>query len=82
MADAYSGQRRGLTSPGVYHATLVADAGDIDPFPRAIRCDVAGTAVLEDAAGTPITYNLLAGERIDWRPTKFTSGTATLIAWW
>ena len=82
MADAFENQRRGLTSPGTRHATLTAGAGDIDPLPLVIRCDVAGTASLTDSAGTSVTYNLAAGERIDWRPTKFTAGTATLIAWW
>lgn len=82
MSDDFSNLARGLTSPGVYHATLTATVAEIDPKPLVIRCDAAGTATLVDAAGVSIAYNLAAGERIDWRPTKFTAGTATLIAWW
>lgn len=82
MRDTFAFYAPGLTSPGGSHYTITPGPGDLPFRPRAIRCDIAGTATLVDSNGTSVTYNLAAGEVIMFRAVKVTSATATLIAWY
>lgn len=82
MADTFANHAAGLDSPALRHYTITPGAGDLAFRPRAIRCDVGGTATIVDEAGTSIVYNLVAGEILPLRAVKVTAATATLIAWY
>jgi len=82
MADIFLSHHSGLDSPANRHYTITPGADDLPFRPRAIRCDVAGTAAIVDEGGVSITYNLAAGEVIVIRAVKVTAATATLIAWY
>ena len=79
MADNFATHSSGLSSPATRHFAITAGPSDMAIRPRAIRCNVAGTATLEDEAGVSITYILAAGEVLAFRAVKVTAATATLI---
>ena len=84
MSDNFKGFARGLTSPAALHTTVVpSDTTDLNPIPRALYCAQSGSAVLRDAAGTPVTYQLVAGQILPLRAVRVlaTGTTATLIGW-
>ena len=81
MADNFATYANALSAPATRHFAITAGPSDMAIRPRAIRCDVAGTATLEDEAGVSITYTLAAGEVLAIRAVKVTAATATLIGW-
>ena len=82
MSDTFASYATGLSAPAARHFAITAGPSDMAIRPRAIRCDVAGTATLEDEAGVSITYTLAAGEVLAFRAVKVTAATATLIGWY
>lgn len=82
MPDYFKSEPVGLDSPFTRHFAITpSNTADMEDRPRAIRCDVAGTASLVDEAGTALTYNLAAGEIIAGRIVRVnaTGTTATLF---
>lgn len=79
MRDDFQHSSSGINSPATRHFQIAPGADDLAVRPRAIRCDVAGTATIVDDAGTSIVYHLAAGEILPLRAVKVTAATATLI---
>ena len=79
MADPFSSFAPGLDSGGDLHFLITPGPADIDPRPRFLRCNVAGTATIEDRNGNPLTYSLVAGEYILFRGTKVTAVTGGCV---
>ena len=74
-----------LTSPAVaQYAVVPSDSSDLPVRPRALYVNVAGTAVLQDAAGETVSYEVGAGAVLSIRPARVmaTGTTAQLIAWY
>lgn len=85
MPDPFDSDYVNLTSPAVSHyAVTPSDTTDLPVRPRALFVNVAGTAVLQDKAGTVISYNLAAGAVLSIRPLRvlMTGTTAQLVAWY
>ena len=80
MADRFGEHMAGLDSPALRCKTVAASALEIDPRPRAIRCDVAGSITIEDEDGTTSTLNIAAGEILPVRPLKVTAITGMFFA--
>lgn len=49
---------------------------------RCLRCDADGTAILEDMFGTVVTYNVVAGERLEGRFQRLKVGSTAVLAGW
>ena len=54
MRDDFQHSSSAITGPATRHFQIIPGANDLDVRPRAIRCDVAGTATIVDDAGTSI----------------------------
>lgn len=81
MPDAFDNHPNSLESPFTRHFLITPDNSvNMTDRPRAIRCNVAGTAVLVDEAGTALSYTLAVGEVISGRIVRVnaTGTTATL----
>ena len=77
----------GLQSAGLHELWEGGDATRTftasEGWPRAIRVDASGTLSMTDQDDTSVTYNVLKGERLDFRPkTINTSSTANVQIWW
>ena len=84
MSDNFKGHQRGLDSPGESHQAITPhDTDPVVPRPRALWCNSAGSLVLEDAAGTALTYFVQAGQIIPFRAVKVraTGTTAAVFGW-
>lgn len=69
--------------PARRHVAISASANALEPMPRAIYVSVAGTATFVDENDVSISYTLVAGSILPFRPKKVTSITsATLIGWY
>lgn len=82
MSDLYANERRDLNTVGEFHYLVVPGASALDPKPKVVRADTAGTVTVEDFDGTSITYTMAAGEVLQFRPHKITAATATIHAWY
>ncbi|MEO1638566.1 MAG: hypothetical protein AAFU41_04890 [Pseudomonadota bacterium] len=85
MPDIFDTDYVSLTAPAVSHYIVIpTDVADLPQRPRALYVNAAGTAVMEDAAGEVISYELTAGTVLAIRPTRIraTGTTAQLIAWY
>jgi hypothetical protein len=85
MPDPFDSDYVNLTSPAVAHYAVVpSDVADLPVRPRALYVNVAGTAVLQDAAGDTVSYEVGAGAVLSVRPARImsTGTTAQLIAWY
>lgn len=85
MSDPFSNLQTTLTSPARSHYQI--NPSDMDPLPvkpRAIYVNASGTAVIEDASGSAVTYDLVLGSVLTIRPVKVhaTGTTAQLTAWY
>lgn len=81
MPDHFQGAVPGLESPFTIHFAITpSNTVNLPDRPRAVRCNVAGTAVLVDEAGTALSYTLAVGEIIAGRIIRVnaTGTTATL----
>lgn len=85
MPDPFDTDYVNLTSPAVAHYVVTpSDASELPVRPRAIFVNTAGTAVMQDAAGEIVSYDLAAGAVLSIRPVRvLASGTtAQLVAWY
>jgi hypothetical protein len=85
MPDPFSADYVNLTSPAVAHYQITPDdSADLPVRPRALFVQTAGSAVLQDKAGTIVSYDVPAGMVLSIRPVRvLASGTtAQLIAWY
>lgn len=85
MLDPFDTDYVNLTSPAVTHYLVSpSDTLDLPVRPRALFVNAAGTAVLQDADGEAVTYDLQAGAVLSIRPVRvLASGTtAQLVAWY
>lgn len=81
MSDAFDQHAAGLDSPFTVHFLITpSNTENLPERPRAVRCEVAGTAVLVDERGTALSYTLEVGEVISGRIVRVnaTGTTATL----
>lgn len=71
MADPFNERAETLTAPCRRHVLLSADVeNDIDPRPRAIWCEAAGTIILRDENGVGLPYTMRAGLVLPFRPMR------------
>lgn len=85
MPDPFDSDYVNLTSPAVSHyAVIPSDGADLPVRPRALFVNAAGTAVLQDADGEAVTYDLAAGAVLAIRPVRVlaTGTSAQLVAWY
>lgn len=77
MADTFPGSDA-LTSPALkMFAITPDDAAEISPLPKAIRCAVAGTVVLQAAnSAVDVSITMAAGETLPVR-AKYVRATGT-----
>ena len=84
MADPFSSNAPGLSSPATQHYTVTpSDSEDLPTKPRALYVAADGAAVIV-MGGVEITYSgLVAGAILPLRAdrVKNTNTTATLVAW-
>lgn len=92
--DVYAGHAPQMWSPAEFHKAITPnDTTILNPRPRSIRINVAGTVVvscvdpsdLTGATFTDITYNCVAGEVLRIRPHKIkATGTSAsgIVSWW
>jgi hypothetical protein len=80
MTDTFASFSGGLESPGFRHYVITPGPDDLSPRPRAVWINTSGTATVVDAAGTSVTYNLVAGSYLTFRAVKVTAATAELVA--
>ncbi len=84
MADNYLYHPIMLHSPADVHRVITPnDLADLPFKPRAIIALTSGTVAIQDKLGTSITYSVIAGDLLPFRPTRIlaTGTTATLVAW-
>lgn len=81
--DTFDSYRPGLTAPATKHFALVADPGtDLDPRPRAVRCQTDGNLTIRDEDGVDVTYIMVAGEVLTLRPVRVTAiGAGSFVGW-
>ncbi len=85
MPDPFETDYVNLTSPAVAHYTITpSDTADLPVRPRALYVNVAGSVVLQDAAGETVSYEVGAGAVLSIRPARVmsTGTTAQLVAWY
>ena len=83
--DRFKNSSTGISGPATSHAAITpSDNDDIPVRPRSIYCNGAGTAVIRDATGTDISYDLTAGQILPFRGVRIlaTGTTATVVGWW
>lgn len=69
---------REATYPAASVKAITPGASVLDPTPRSIRADSAGTVIIGNWDGSTATLNVAAGEVIPFQPYKITGGTATV----
>jgi len=77
----FSSYAVGRSDPGQSHFTITPGASALNPRPRAIYANTAGTVTVEDATGVSVVYNVLAGQVLPFSAVKITAATATVIGW-
>ena len=85
MSDPFDTDYVNLTSPAVAHYTVApSDTQDLPTRPRALYCNISGSAALQDNDGQVVSYELAAGTILTIRPVRVlaTGTTAQLIAWY
>jgi len=69
-------------SPASKHAAITPSTTALSPLPKCLYVAVAGDLVIEDSAGTTVTYEDVPVGIFPFRPTKVKSGTtATVLRW-
>jgi hypothetical protein len=82
--DAFKQHATSLESPGIRHYAITpSDTADLPRRPRALRVQTSGNLVLSDEAGTSITYAVIAGDVLPFRPIRVmaTGTTASVVGW-
>ena len=85
MSDPFDTDYVNLNSPAVsQYLVAPSDSTDLPVRPRALYVTAGGTATLQDAGGTVVSYDLTAGAILPIRPLRVhaTGTTAQLIAWY
>lgn len=85
MPDPFDTDYVNLTSPAVAHYAIIpSDSADLPVRPRALYVTASGTALLQDSAGTVVSYDLTAGAVLSIRPVRVLAAgtTAQLVAWY
>lgn len=85
MADDFANHSTALDSPALYHFLIVPhDTTPLAKVPRGIKCLTAGTITIKDKLGTSIPYDMVVGERLEFRPyiVMATGTTGTYAGWY
>jgi len=83
MADPFESYAAGLTSPAYRHFTVTPANADMAIRPRAIYVATDGALIMRDDLGADITYAVIAGQVLPFRPLQIRTGTtATVIGWY
>jgi len=79
MPDSFLNHSPGLTSPGSQMFLITPSATPIDPPPRAIRADAAGSVTLTSIESVAsVTVNMTAGEILPVRVRTVTAAGMTI----
>ena len=79
MSDPFQGYAS-LTSQAERWAVVAfSDAVELDPKPKALRCQAAGDIALEGDDGVVAIFTVAAGEVLEVRPVKV-KATGTTVA--
>jgi hypothetical protein len=84
QTDNFKDYQGGLTGPATRHFAIVPDdAADLPTLPRVIYCNAQGAAMIRDAAGVDLSYNLVQGQTFIFRGVRILAlgTTASLIGW-
>ena len=67
----------------IHVAIVPLDATDLSPLQiRSIVCLTAGTIVMQDSAGTNISYPMTAGQVLNFGPKRVMTATTGTYAGW
>ncbi len=81
MTDRFASYSSGLDSPGTRHFAITPSANDLNPRPRSLYCEAAGTVTIQDADLNSLTYTLQQGQVLPFRGRRITAATATVYGW-
>lgn len=84
MADRWGPAAESFEGPGLAHFAITPnDSADLAKIPRLIYCHVAGTIVIRDRNNVDLPYNMLAGDKLDFRGVRVlaTGTTGTYYGW-
>jgi len=84
MADQFETIFVGLDAPASVHFAITpSNSVNLATVPRAIFCQVGGTVVIRDKAGTNLSYTLTAGAILPFRGVRIlaTGTTGTYYGW-
>ncbi len=84
MSDPFQHQARSLEAPATRHFGVTpSDGTDLPVRPRVLYCVSAGTAVLRDAEGADLPYELEAGDILPVSAVRvLATGTTALLYGW
>ncbi|MGR3494081.1 spike base protein, RCAP_Rcc01079 family [Citreimonas sp.] len=81
--DDFSAYTKSASDPGYRHFALAADAGaDVDPRPRAIYCEAAGTITIADEVGEELPYTMEQGQVLPFWGVRITAISAGTFYGW
>ena len=81
MSDTFGEAHSGLTNPGRRHRTITPGADLLNPMPRVLYANTAGTVTVVDELGTSVVSNVTARPILPFRAARITAATASIIAW-
>lgn len=77
MADTFPGKDNLLNPALKMFAVVPSDVAEIDPLPKALRCNVGGTVALQTAgSASDVSITMIAGETLYIR-AKYVRATGT-----
>lgn len=80
MTDKFSAHYETLVSSATRHAIIaIDDNNDIPEWPKAFYVNTGGVAVIRDRHGTDVSYNVVAGTTVPFRPARLLTGTTAEI---
>ena len=84
MADEFESYSVGRESPAEGHLAITPSDTPLTDIPKAIYVGGAGTLVMQDKNAVDVTYTVLAGAIIPFRPTiiKAASTATGIVAWY
>jgi hypothetical protein len=84
--DYFDSHNDSLTSPAKRHFAITPDdSSDLQVLPKCVRVGGGGALAVQDELGTVLIYQVVDGERLDFRITRIlaTGTTATdLVGWY
>lgn len=69
-------------APATRHYTVTPAATVMSPRPRFLYISADGDVTIKDELDNAVTYTVVAGQVLNFSPTKITAATATVIAWY